>query len=199
MQTLPMVSNRERICLSCREKMCCSYYTVTITGHDLLRIARALQLAPSDFVTYHSLPEGAEGGFHLNPEGPLYALSLVRRLFPDERASPCIFLLRTNDQHGLCGLGALRPNQCRTFPAYLADGFVTMAHQPAGCIRTWSYGDINLDEERQELIRSQAEEAAHNALVEEWNQRVRSDGRERSCEEFCAFLINRLQEQEDSI
>ncbi len=199
MHTLPMVSNRERICLSCREKTCCSYYTVTITAQDLMRISRALQLAPSDFLTSHTLADEEKGGFLLHPDGPLYALSLVRRLLPDETASPCIFLLRTNDQHGLCGLGDLRPAQCRMFPTYLADGFVAVAHNPAGCVRTWSYGDMDLDEERRELMRFRAEESAHNALVVEWNRRVRSDGRERSCEEFCTFLVNRVQEQEDSI
>ena len=58
---------------------------------------------------------------------------------------------------------------------------------------------MDLEEERRELMRFRAEESAHNALVVEWNRRVRSDGRERSCEEFCTFLVNRVQEQEDSI
>lgn len=199
MQTLPIVSARERICLSCREKTCCSYYTVTVTAQDLLRIARVLQLTPSDFITYHTVPEGEKGGFLLHPDGSWYALSLVRRALSDETASPCIFLIRTNDQHGLCSLGGLRPAQCRAFPTYLSDGFVVLAHSPAGCVRTWSYGDMDLEKEREELIRFKTEETAHNALVEEWNIRVWSDGRERSCEEFCTFLINRVKEQEGSI
>jgi Fe-S-cluster containining protein len=199
MKTLPPVSYRERICLSCRDKTCCSYYTVTVRAQDLLRIARNMQLAPSDFLSYHALPEGERGGFLLDPAGPGCALTLMRRSFPGDTAAPCIFLLRTNDQHGRCGLGDLRPGQCRTYPSYFADSFVAVAHFPAGCVRTWSYGDMDLEEERKKLRHARAEEAVHEALVEEWNQRVRSEGRERSCDEFCTFLVNRVQEQEAAV
>jgi Fe-S-cluster containining protein len=199
MQTLPLVSNRERICLGCREKTCCSYYTVTVTARDLLRIARAMQLSPSEFLVYHTLPEGEKDGFLLHPGGPLWALALARRSLPDETASPCIFLLRTNDRHGLCGLGDLRPGQCHTYPAYLVDGFVALANNPAACVRTWSYGDLDLEEERRKLGRFKIEEAEHGRLVEEWNRRVREEGRERSFEEFCTFLVNRILQQEDGV
>ena len=37
------------------------------------------------------------------------------------------------------------------------------------------------------------------AALHIWNEQVRSDGRERPFEEFCAFAINRGQELEDSI
>ncbi len=197
MQTLPFTSSRDKICLVCREKTCCSYYTVTVRGPDLARIARAMQLAPADFLTYHAVAEGEEG-FLLHPDGPPHVLTLAKRPLPGQTGSPCIFLLRTNADHGLCGLGDLRPGQCHTFPSYLADGFVAVAHAPAGCVRTWSYGDIDLDEERRKLMRLQTEDAVHDVLVEEWNTRVRADRRERSTEEFCTFLLNRLLEQEDA-
>ena len=195
MRTLPVVSNRARICLSCREKTCCSYYTVTVTTHDLLRIAKNMQLSPSDFLTCQRAADDDKGGFLLQRDGAKYAMALVKRQAPDDTASPCIFLLRTNDQHGVCGLGDLRPAQCRTFPTYLANGVVAVAHKPGGCVRTWTYGDIDLDQERRDLTRACAEEAAHCALVERWNERVRSDARERPFEEFCAFLINHVQEE----
>jgi len=198
MQTLKTASARERICLSCRDKTCCSYYTVTLTAGDVMRIARAMRLAPEEFVTCVAMPEGEEGGFLLNSEGPRFCCVLARRSLAGAETSPCIFLLRLNDGHSLCGLGDLRPAQCRMFPAYLADGFVAIAHFPGGCSRTWSYGDLDLEEERRELSRCKAEEAMHGALVAEWNQAVRSGGRERSFEEFCAFFVNRLQDREEA-
>jgi Fe-S-cluster containining protein len=171
MRTLPVVSNRARICLSCREKTCCSYYTVTVTAYDLLRIARAMQLAPADFLACQRAGDDDKGGFLLH---------------------------RTNDQHGVCALGDLRPAQCRTFPSYLANDAVGITHQPAGCVRTWSYGDIDIEQERRDLVRACDEDAAHAELVEQWNARVRSDGRERPFEEFYAFVINHVQELEGS-
>jgi Fe-S-cluster containining protein len=158
-----------------------------------------MQLTLSDFLTYQTVHDEEKGGFLLHPDGARHAMTLARRRVADETASPCVFLLRTNDQHAVCGLGDLRPAQCRTFPTYLADGFVAVVHKPAGCVRTWSYGDIDVEEERRELLHLQAEDTAHNALVEEWNRRVRSDGRERPFEEFCAFVINHSPEQEGSI
>lgn len=191
MHAQPTVSARERVCLSCRDKTCCSYYTVSVTVWDLVRIARAMQLAPADFLMYSSTSPGEAGAFILHPDGPHHALTLARRSLPDETASPCIFLLHTNDQHALCGLGDLQPAQCRGFPSYLVDGLVHMVGNPSGCVRTWSYGDIDVEDERQRLLRYKREEADHQRLVEEWNGRVLKGGRERSCEEFCTFLVNR--------
>lgn len=199
MRILPVVSNRARICLSCREKTCCSYYTVTVTTYDMLRIARAMQLAPSDFLTCQKTTEHDKGGFLLQRDGDRHAMALLKRPASDETASPCVFLLRTNDQHGVCALGDLRPAQCRTFPTYLVNGVVAVVHTPGGCVRTWSYGDIDVDEERRDLLRACDEEAAHRELVEQWNARVQADGRERGFDEFCAFVINHVQEAEASI
>jgi Fe-S-cluster containining protein len=198
MRTLPVVSNRARICLSCREKTCCSYYTVTVTAYDLLRIARAMQLAPTDFLTCQRAGDDDQSGFLLHRDGVRYVMALLKRQLSDQTSSPCVFLLRTNDQHGVCALGDLRPAQCRTFPSYLANDSVGISHQPAGCVRTWSYGDIDVDEERRDLMRAGDEDAAHAELVEQWNARVRSDGRERPFEEFCAFVINHVRELEGS-
>jgi Fe-S-cluster containining protein len=198
MRTLQRTSGRDRICLACRDKTCCSYYTVTVTGGDLLRIARSMQLAATDFLTACRVADEGPGTFLLDPQGSRYALTLARRPFPDPSAAPCVFLLRTNDRHSLCGLGDLRPVQCRVFPSYLADDFVSLVNEPPGCVRTWSYGDVDLEEERHRIVQARAEEAEHNAAVDEWNHRVRGDGGERSFEEFCTFLVNRRVEHEEN-
>lgn len=198
MTRLHRASGRDRLCLACGAKSCCSYYTVTVTGSDLVRIARAMQLAPADFLSACTVPDKGPGTFLLSPGGQQHALTLAKLPLPDRNASPCIFLLKTNNGHGLCGLGDLRPGQCRTFPSYLADGFVAVVNNPPGCGRTWSYGDLDLDEERGRIAQVKSEEAEYHAIVEEWNCRVREEGRERSFEEFCTFLINRTMKREGS-
>lgn len=193
------ISTRERTCLACRDKTCCSYYTVTVTARDLVRIAGAMQLAPADFLMVSPASAEERGAFLLHPEGPYHTLALARPSLPDATASPCIFLVRTNDQHALCGLGNLQPAQCRGFPSYLADGFIHIVSHPSGCVRSWSYGDIDLQEERNALMQFEQEEEEHHRLAEEWNGRVRKGGRERSCGEFCSFLVNRSSLQEECV
>jgi Fe-S-cluster containining protein len=198
MRTLQRPSGRDRICLACRDKTCCSYYTVTVTGGDLVRIAQSMQLSAEDFVTACRVADEGSGTFVLDPQGSRYALTLAKRPFPDPSAAPCVFLLHTNDRHGLCGLGDLRPAQCRVFPSYLADEFVSLVHEPPGCVRTWSYGDVDLEEERRRIVQTRAEEAEHCAAVEEWNHRIRSDGGAHSFEEFCTFIVNRMMNRKEN-
>jgi len=183
-------SNRERICLACTEKRCCSYYTVTLTGRDVWRIALHLQLSPLDFVRY-APAEKAEGRFVLAPDGQFYELLLAKRPLPPPLPSPCVFLMRTNDAYGVCGLGALRPGQCRAYPVYLQNDRIGVINDPDGCVRTWSYGDIDLEEEDQPLRRLMGEEAEHRQIVREWNQRVHKRGQERTFQDFCTYLVNR--------
>lgn len=188
---LPLLSHRETLCLGCREKVCCSYYTVTLTSLDVWRIARAMQVAPVDFVAYRLAPEAGEGRFQLEPGGPFYALVLAKRPLPEPLPAPCVFLLRTNDDHALCGLGALRPGQCRAYPVYVTGDVVGLINDAAGCVRRWSYADIDVEAEREVSRGLAAEEAAHRATVGEWNERVNAGGQARSFEDFCAYLLNR--------
>jgi Fe-S-cluster containining protein len=189
------VSAREAACLSCREKTCCSYYVVSVTGSDVWRIMRALQLSPADFLRYWETAEEAPGRFLLRPEGPYCELVLAKRPMPEPLASPCVFLTRTSDGHGVCGLGDLRPGQCQAYPVYLEDGRVRLINDPRGCVRTWSYGDVDLARERDRFRRLAAEQEEHQATVAEWNRRVREARRERAFEEFCAYLANRHAEE----
>jgi Fe-S-cluster containining protein len=188
---LPTLLHRETMCLGCREKICCSYYTVMLTGLDVWRIARAMQLAPVDFVAYRRAAGPGPGRFQLEPGGASHELVLAKRALPEPLPSPCVFLLRTNDNHGLCGLGPLRPGQCRAYPVYLSGDVVGLIHDPDGCVRTWSYGDIDVEAERERSRGLAAEEEEHQRAVREWNERVNASGRGRSFEDFCAYLLNR--------
>ena len=184
------LSNRERICLSCSQKVCCSHYAVPMIGQDVYRIAQALQLFPSDFLMYYEPESGGEELFLLSPEGPRYALMLAKRQLPEALGAPCIFLVRTNDGHARCGLHDLRPAQCHIYPVCVKGETVALIQDPSGCIRAWSHGDVDADEEKARHARFARFEAEHVRIVREWNRRIQQDGSARSFEDFCAYLLN---------
>ena len=194
-RSLPVVANHDRICVSCREKTCCDYYSVTVTARDVLRIARALQLGPAEFLSAAVASEPEPGAFLLHPDGPHYLLLLTRRESGPGHAT-CVFSVRTNDGHRQCGLGELRPAQCGTFPAYRVGELVGVVADPPGCVRSWSYADVDLEEARRRITRAEDEQAEYHALVEEWNRRVVEAGREHGFDEFCAFVLNRVLEED---
>lgn len=187
---------REAACLSCREKSCCSYYIVSVTAQDVWRIMRALSISPADFLRFWEREHEAPGRFLLTPDGPFCDLVLAKRPLPEPLLSPCVFLLRTSDGHGVCGLGDLRPGQCRAYPVFRQGDLIRLVNDSRGCVRTWSYGDLDLDRERPLLARLAAEEHSHQAIVADWNSRVRTERRERTFDEFCSYLINRCADKE---
>jgi Fe-S-cluster containining protein len=187
---------RELACLSCREKICCSHYIVSVTGHDIWRIMRALQIAPADFLRYIELAGEAPGLFQLAPDGPFCQLVLAKRELPEPLPSPCVFLLRTRDGQALCGLDDLRPGQCQSYPVFQDRDEIRLINDPQGCVRTWSHDDLDLPRERPRLQRLADQEAHHRDVVAAWNQRMRQDGRARSFNEFCSYLVNRQAEEE---
>jgi len=196
---LPMTRtapNRDAICLGCREKLCCTYYTVSVTARDVWRIIRSLQLAPSDFLRYAEAAEERPGRFLLRPDGPGCDLVLAKR--PGAAPSPCLFLLRTGDGHGVCGLGDLRPGECQAYPVYLRHGLVRLVNDREGCVRSWSYAEIEIEAEASRLRRLGAEMEEHCRMVAEWNRSVRAAGREHTFDEFCAYLVNRCAAAEDA-
>jgi Fe-S-cluster containining protein len=189
-------STREATCLSCREKSCCSYYIVSVTAQDVWRIMRALHISSSDFLRYWERDSEAPGRFLLSPDGAFCELVLAKRPLPEPLLSPCVFLLRTSDGHGVCGLGDLRPGQCRAYPVFQHGDLIRLVNDPQGCVQTWSYGDLDLERERPLLARQAADERQHHALVADWNIRVRAERRERTFEEFCSYLINHCADKE---
>lgn len=191
--SMPM---REATCLSCREKLCCSYYIVSVTARDVWRIMRALHISATDVLRYWEREHEAPGRFLLSPDGPFCELVLAKRPLPEPLLSPCVFLLRTSDGHGVCGLGELRPGQCQAYPVFQHGDLIRLVNDSQGCVRTWSYGDLDLERERPLLARLATEEREHQALVANWNSRVCGEHRERSFEEFCSYLINHCADKE---
>jgi Fe-S-cluster containining protein len=181
---------REQICLACSQKTCCSYYVVSVTARDIWRIMRAMEIAPGDFLRYYACDHEVPGCFLLGAEGSFCDLVLAKQPLPEPLASPCVFLVRTTDGHGLCGLGELRPGQCQSYPVFQQGDLLRLVNDAEACVRTWSHVDIEASRERPLLGRLASEEEEHRGLVAEWNRRVRVEPRERTFDEFCAFLVN---------
>jgi Fe-S-cluster containining protein len=182
---------RQQICLACRTKPCCAYYTVTVTGRDLWRIVRDMHLQPAEFLRFFESPEAAPGRFLLTPRGPYCTLILAKRPLPPPLPAPCVFLVRTNDGQARCGLGDLRPRRCQTYPVTLRGDRVSLINDPQGCVRSWSLEEIEIPEEHRRLGEALGEEAEYQAMVAAWNRRVLEGERDRSFPEYCAYLLNR--------
>lgn len=184
------VGTREAICLSCREKVCCSYYTVSLTGRDVWRIVKAMHLGPADFLRYYETPEPGPGRFLLSPRGSYGVLVLSKRELPPALPSSCVFLLRTNSGHAVCGLGNLRPGQCRSYPTALRNGEVVLIPTGEGCVRSWSPEEFEFGRERGTLLDLEAEAREYHGIVDRWNHRVCETGLDRSFDDFMAYLLN---------
>lgn len=188
-----MSIQKESLWLACKQKTCCSVRIVLVTGSDVWRIARAMDVEPWSFLAYYeTLPR--PDAFILDASGQHYCLALAKR--PSRRTvtpAPCIFLLSTRDGYHRCGLGDLRPAACKSFPAEIVDGVLCLAVQ-AGCsCRTWAHADIALDAESAVARWRAAELREYCEVVARWNDRVLAQtygDSEFDLEDFCAFLLS---------
>lgn len=189
-------SSIERTCLACREKRCCHYYRVSLTGADVWRIARHLQLPWYDYIVYQAMEEREARYFLLQSDGVYYDMWLHHTEYAQE-GTPCVFLVSTNDHHAVCGLGSLRPTQCASYPVYEANDVISLINDTEGCVRAWSYGDID-QRERQQVHRMNDELRVYEALVADWNQRITSRQLRFGFDEFYAYLMNEYARREVS-
>ena len=188
----PTLTRKEALWLTCQPKTCCYATVVVPSGRDVWRIARTLDAPPWSFLVYFRSPQPRRDAFLLDPAGPPLRLALAKR--PGRRTKtppPCTFLLRARDGVHRCGLGALRPLVCRTFPAELADGVLCLDPGLTCTCRRWALADVDLAEERALLAIRQAEAEEYWAVVADWNARVAA-APAGGCPDFfdyCAFLL----------
>ncbi len=172
--------------LGCREKSCCSTYSVMPTGADLWRISRSLELQVWEFTRFADAEPGGAGSFALDADGPRFQVVLARRAAD----GPCLFLLRLPDGHAQCALGKLRPTVCEAYPAVL-DGGKARVGDHAGCTcGPWTQASLDDADELERLRRLERERREHYEMVAEWNAFVAADPDHRDYPEFCDFLIN---------
>ncbi len=183
------MTTKERIWLACRDKRCCSYYVVVITFHDLVRIARQFELAPSFFTRYMDAPSDSADAFRLDASERGYHMILAKQPQTPDGLAPCAFLWRLPDGHAQCALGDGRPSICRAYPFLLYGSLLGVAESTGCSCRTWARAQVDGGEERELAQRVEIERAEHRVAVREWNRRMTASTRNHSFVEYCDFLI----------
>jgi hypothetical protein len=192
-------TTKEAIWLACKPKACCYNAIVVPSGRDVWRIARALHAVPWSFVKYFPGAPDRPDSFALDRSEARFRLVLDKQ--PSKRAktpAPCIFLLRTRHGHHRCGLGALRPAICQSFPSELVDG-VLCVRNDAGCTcRIWSLADVDLAEETARVEARQAEAVEYHQVVARWNALVDAAAPTTRTDfvAYCDFLLRAYDELE---
>jgi Fe-S-cluster containining protein len=174
-------------CSACT-KRCCADYTVSVTGYDAWLIATRLRLPLASFLIAFPVNEDNERGFRLEADGARYEIALDK-VGAFKRGNPCVFWVDLEDGRGRCGIYAVRPFVCQTYPAYQSGDVVVLRDDvlcPAG---SWSLGGMDLPVFRRRLFAFRMEQDIHAYVVARWNRNLRP-GAARSVEDFYAHLMN---------
>jgi len=198
MPAASMPSTKELLWLSCREKSCCHNSRVLITGLDMWRISEALELAPWDFTMYTDAVEGAPDAFQLSCDGPFFQVILGKRGEIGPQGAACIFLWKLADGHAQCGLGALRPLVCLSYPAILIDDILRVDGGHCGC-RRWSLVDLDADSEMALIEQLLGETATYSEIVTAWNQRLRTIAGAQTFRDFCTYVLQECSQRNGGV
>ncbi len=157
------------ICRDCKTRDCCSS-EVGLSGADVVRIARTLQVNPEHFAALAPMVGGAAHGseqVRLGRSGVPHRLVLRRReTAPGRGDRVCTFLLELRGGRRLCGLAELAPAACRLFPRDVDGGL----HTGPGCWRAWTEEEAPRNEAATAV--AIAERTRWHAVVATWNARV---------------------------
>jgi Fe-S-cluster containining protein len=185
-------SPKELLWLSCRQKRCCYTTRVVLTGHDLQRICVALEVEPWDVACYAPAADDVADGFQLTPGGRSYQLLLNKRGKVGARGAPCSFLWKLKDGHAQCGLGALRPAACQSYPALLINDTLCVDSSACTC-RRWSLLDLDPIEEQDRLQTWLATTAHYADIVAAWNRSIQGP---HAFQDYCLYLLNAYREEQ---
>lgn len=174
-------------CSTCT-KRCCAHYTVSVNGYDAWLIATRLRLPPASFLVYFPVAEDAERGFRLHPGGPRHEIALDK-VGGFRRGNPCVFWIDLMNGRGRCGIHAVRPHVCQTYPAY-QDGDVVMLRDDVLCPEgSWSLSGMDLATFRARLHAFRIEQDVYAAVVAAWNDALEGSARGRTADDYYAHLM----------
>jgi Fe-S-cluster containining protein len=184
------VPDRVEHWLACREKRCCSYLLVYVTGDDVARIARSIAVEPWLITAPIEANAAHPGAFALDARGGRYRLALVRTRLSDDVDPSCEFLMRVGDGAARCGLGDGRPQPCRSFPAQLVDGEISLA--PAECSCDWSQVTIDQVADTELLRAERGARERYDEVVRDWNDYVATLDAQTTLthRDFCRYLMD---------
>ena len=156
-------------CASCG--VCCRSYVVPVCGFDVWRISRELRLKPETFLVAWQEEEPGTDGFRLEPAGPLFTLALDKRSWARQQ-SACVFLLSFPGGQSRCGIYALRPLACRSYPMLLVRSAVRLREDPLCPPGAWSSADVADPAWRDALQQAAMQYDVYKVVVDHWNARL---------------------------
>jgi Fe-S-cluster containining protein len=175
-------------CSACT-KRCCSNYTVSITGRDAWVIGTNLRLPLESFLVYFPVGDQVERGFRLEPGGPRFEMALDK-VGGFQRGNPCIFWIDLMNGRGRCGIYAVRPHVCQTYPAY-QHGDLVMLRDDVLCPEgSWSLAGMDLPLFRNRLYEFRIEQDIYSAVVAAWNEYLEREGHGQRIDLFYAHVMN---------
>lgn len=191
--TQPSITRKEAIWLACKQKSCCYASLVLLSGRDIWRISRSLDLPPATFMVYFETPRPTRDSFALDQSGRTFRLVLAKQKSRRRKnlPPPCIFLMKTRSGHHRCGLGSLRPQVCHSFPIERVGGVLCIPGETDCTCRDWSLADVDMEEEARELDSRQAGFEEYSEVVAHWNRTVADaqEGTVFTFLQFCDFLL----------
>lgn len=181
------MQTKEERWLGCARKSCCRDTIVYPSGADIYRISTTLLVPPWDFTIALPAPDKAEDSFSLDRTGARYRAALAK----SDSTHACTFLIFAMDDAARCGLGALRPGPCHSFPSYLDQGEVRVMHGVCSC-RNWTVDDVDAERERELLLAQARERETYQGVVGSWNAFVAraADEGPYGYPDFCRYLLD---------
>lgn len=182
-------------CSACT-KRCCANYTVSVNGYDAWLIATRLRLPLESFLVHFGVSDEAERGFRLQAGGARYEIALDK-VGGFRRGNPCVFWVDLMNGRGRCGIYAVRPHVCQTYPAYQQREVVQLRDDVLCPEGSWSLAGMDLPVFRRRLYAFRVEQDVYASVVTSWNARVESEGRVRGIGDYYAHLMNAYDRLED--
>lgn len=175
-------------CAACTRR-CCSQYTVSVTGYDAWLISVGLRMPCELFLVYYPVAEDNQRGFRLEKGGERYDIALDKA-GQFQKGNPCVFWVDLANERGRCGIYALRPLVCQTYPAYIQDDVVMLRDDVLCPQGSWQLAGMGLTEFRDRLLRFRMELDIYAYVVDRWNEQVERIARGHSVDEYYAYLMN---------
>jgi Fe-S-cluster containining protein len=150
---------------------------VTVTAHDVYRIARGLGLPPAAFLSMEPAQEGIPA---VRLSEGYYNVALKRT-----RDEACVFLLDLNG-HRRCSVHAFKPRVCGIYPFTMDEDEGLWHRREMLCPTTWTLSWSQQAAMRALIRQCREELRLHRTLVSRWNEDHPRGG---TAEEFLNFMI----------
>lgn len=175
---------------------CCRSFAVPLTGADILRIERRMDLSFWQLACRWADPEGAISRNHAphfyfrdEPETPFVICLLQKKSVFFPKTTACRFLIegQPDAEHSLgvarCGIYDARPVACRAFPARLSDSgdlaiieniderfSESAVSADEICPRQWEPEDLDPVDTMESLVIARYEMSYFRTVARYWNQ-----------------------------